>query len=250
MIRAEKLRQVYTMGSVELEVLHQVSLQIEAGEFVAVTGPSGGGKSTLMNILGCLDRPVSGNYFLGEHEVSTLNDDALAAIRNQMIGFVFQSFNLLPKNTALENVEMPLLYAGASGGRARAIEALERVGLGDRMGHLPSQMSGGQRQRVAIARAIVMTPPLLLADEPTGNLDTKTGDEIMAIFQKLNRAGTTIVLVTHEPDIAVHAGRVLFLRDGHIERDERTGTTPKNFPQHPPANLGVVEAVLVARSES
>ena len=172
-----------------------------------------------MNILGCLDRPSAGSYFLDNEDISALSDDRLAGIRNRKLGFVFQSFNLLTRNTALENVEVPMMYAGFKDGRKQAEQALEQVGLVDRMNHLPSQLYGGQRQRVAIARAIVMNPPILLADEPTGNLDTKTGDEIMAIFQSLSNAGTTVILVTHEPEIAKHTNRLLFLRDGIIERD-------------------------------
>ena len=223
MIRLEKTCKTYVMGSETLRVLKEVDLQITSGEFIAIIGPSGSGKSTLMNILGCLDRPSSGRYLLEGRDVSKLSDSALAHLRNQKIGFVFQSFNLLPKSTALENVEVPLHYAGMIRTRKQATRALERVGLGDRMGHRPSEMSGGQRQRVAIARAIVMEPQIIFADEPTGNLDTKTGEEIMRIFDELNAAGSTIVLVTHEPEIADHAQRVITIRDGVIASDKVKG---------------------------
>lgn len=223
LIQLQGICQTYTMGQNVLQALKSVDLDIEQGEFIAITGPSGGGKSTLMNILGCLDRPSAGQYSLRGEAVSDMDDDQLAILRNHSIGFVFQSFNLLSRSTALENVEMPMLYGGIKDRKERAIAALEQVGLGERLDHLPSQMSGGQRQRVAIARAIVMQPPLLFADEPTGNLDTKTSNEIMDIFLGLNSQGTTIVLVTHEPEIAEHASRVLYLRDGRIERDTRNG---------------------------
>ena len=222
-ILAHKLTREYDMGSELVRALRGVSVQIRKNEYVAVMGPSGSGKSTLMNLIGCLDTPTSGEYWLNSQKVSDLADDELARIRNKEIGFVFQTFNLLPRADALHNVELPLIYAGLSarGRRARAAQALVRVGLGDRMDHRPNELSGGQRQRVAIARALVNDPSILLADEPTGNLDSATGSEIMGLFQELHDAGQTIVLVTHEHDIAAHAHRQIHLLDGNIERDER-----------------------------
>ncbi|HOC17885.1 MAG TPA: ABC transporter ATP-binding protein [Vicinamibacterales bacterium] len=223
LIETHDLWKSYTMGSEQIHALSGVSLAIERGEYVAIMGPSGSGKSTLMNLIGCLDTPSRGSYLLNGKQVSQMNDDELARIRNEEIGFVFQTFNLLPRATALHNVELPLVYAGVPSAdrlkRARA--ALERVELGDRVSHRPNQLSGGQRQRVAIARALVNNPSILLADEPTGNLDSKTGEEIMALFERLHHAGNTIVLVTHEADIAAHAHRVLHIRDGKIEDDVR-----------------------------
>ena len=223
LIRLEDVTKTYRMGDVEVHALRGVSLEVAEGEFTAVMGASGSGKSTLMNILGCLDRPTAGRYLLGGKDASRLPADRLAEIRNATIGFVFQSFNLLSRTSALENVELPLVYAGiATADRhARAAEALARVGLADRSDHHPNQMSGGQQQRVAIARALVNHPRVILADEPTGNLDSRTSVEIMALFQELGRAGITVLLVTHEADIARYAGRILTMRDGRIVSDER-----------------------------
>ncbi|NLB83424.1 MAG: ABC transporter ATP-binding protein [Synergistaceae bacterium] len=214
---------IYTTGDIELRALDGVSFSVEAGEFVSIMGHSGSGKSTMMNVLGCLDVPTSGAYFLDGKEVSALSGDELAGIRNKKIGFVFQGFNLLSRSTALENVELPLIYAGipAKTRRERAQAALERVGLGDRMKHRPSQMSGGQQQRVAVARALVGSAPLILADEPTGNLDTKTSGEIMDLFVELNGEGHTLLVVTHEPDIAKYSRRTLLFKDGRLVEDER-----------------------------
>jgi len=219
----QDVTRVYQVGDTEVRALDGVSLSVRKGEFVAVMGASGSGKTTLMNLLGCLDRPTSGCYLLGGHDVSRLGRDELAGVRNRTLGFVFQSFNLLARTSALENVELPLLYGGvAPRERARrARQALERVGLGDRLHHRSNQMSGGQQQRVAVARAIVGGPLLLLADEPTGNLDSATSVEIMALFQALGREGLTLVVVTHEPDIAAYASRVLVMRDGRVVSDHR-----------------------------
>jgi len=224
LIEIRDLVKVYSLGEVELRALDGVSLSVAKGEFVAIMGPSGSGKSTLMNLLGCLDRPTSGSYVLDGVDVSRLDGNARAEIRNAKIGFVFQSFNLLPRTTALENVELPLLYAEdgiGSGDRvARAKEALRRVGLAGRERSTPSQLSGGQQQRVAIARALITAPPIILADEPTGNLDTRTSEEVIAIFQQLNDQGETVLLITHEADIARYAKRIILLRDGKILKDE------------------------------
>jgi len=218
----------YDMGSEVVRALRGVDIQIRRNEFVAVMGPSGSGKSTLMNLIGCLDTPSGGEYWLNGQKVSDLSDDDLAHIRNKEIGFVFQTFNLLPRANALHNVELPLIYAGldSKSRRARAQHALQQVGLGDRMDHKPNELSGGQRQRVAIARALVNSPSILLADEPTGNLDSATGEEIMKLFEELWTGGQTIVLVTHESDIAAHARRQIHLRDGLVERDETMERTP------------------------
>src|SRR6188474_493695 len=221
LIETVDLWKTYVMGSEEIHALRGVSIQIERGEYVAIMGPSGSGKSTLMNLIGCLDTPSKGTYLLNNKEVSQMNDNELARIRNEEIGFVFQTFNLLPRATALHNVELPLVYAGM--GKKERLEqakaAIEKVELTHRMTHKPNELSGGQRQRVAIARALVNNPSILLADEPTGNLDSKTGVEIMALFARLHQAGNTIILVTHEADIAAYAHRVIAIRDGEVAKD-------------------------------
>ncbi|HEX7796337.1 MAG TPA: ABC transporter ATP-binding protein [Vicinamibacterales bacterium] len=223
LIETVDLWKTYVMGSEEIHALRGVSIQIERGEYVAIMGPSGSGKSTLMNLIGCLDTPSKGSYLLNNKQVSQMNDNELARIRNEEIGFVFQTFNLLPRATALRNVELPLVYAGiaAKDREARAKVALEKVELASRMSHRPNELSGGQRQRVAIARALVNNPSILLADEPTGNLDSKTGLEIMGLFERLHKSGNTIVLVTHEPDVAAYAYRAIHIRDGQVENDVR-----------------------------
>ena len=223
LVRLEDVTKVYQMGDVELRALAGVTLDLLPGEFTAIMGASGSGKSTLMNLLGCLDRPTTGRYLLEGREVSRLGNDELAALRNQTIGFVFQSFNLLSRTSALENVELPLLYSNipTAERHARARESLQRVGLGDRLDHHPNQMSGGQQQRVAIARALVNRPRVILADEPTGNLDSRTSEDVMALFQALGQTGITVILVTHEPDIAAHAARVITMRDGLVRSDLR-----------------------------
>ena len=231
LIELSEVKKTYHMGDVDVHALRGVDLTIDAGEFIAVMGSSGSGKSTLMNIVGCLDRPTSGHYLLDGKEVSRMSRDQLADIRNRTLGFVFQSFNLLTRTSAVENVELPLLYQGVHTKERvqRSKEALERVGLGKRMDHHPSQLSGGQQQRVAIARAIVGRPKVILADEPTGNLDSRTSVEVMALFQALGRDGITVVLVTHEPDIAAFAARVVVMRDGRVQSDKPQ--TPKDAAQ-------------------
>src|SRR6202166_5106626 len=221
-IKTQELAKVYEMGSEQVHALRGIDLEIRKGEYVAIMGPSGSGKSTLMNLIGCLDSPSSGKYWLAGRLVSDLDDDELAYIRNKDIGFVFQTFKLLPRATALHNVELPLMYNGTPSEERleRAKKALQRVDLGDRMNHKPNELSGGQRQRVAVARALVNSPSIVLADEPTGNLDSKTGDEIMNLFQNLHAQGNTIILVTHEHDIAQHAHRIIYIRDGRIASDE------------------------------
>lgn len=223
LIDVKDITKIYEMGDVQVHALRGVSFTVEQGEFIAIMGPSGSGKSTMMDILGCLATPTDGEYYLEGEEVGQLSDNRLADIRNKKIGFVFQSFNLLPRTSALHNVELPLIYSGLGRKerKRRAFESLEAVGLADRVDHKSTELSGGQVQRVAIARALVNSPSLLFADEPTGNLDTRSGAEILAIFDRLNEEGNTIIMVTHEPEVAEHARRVLHIRDGLIERDER-----------------------------
>lgn len=222
-IRMQDIGKIYDTGKIQVDALRKVNIGIEKGEFVSIMGPSGSGKSTLMNIIGCLDKSTSGSYELDSVNISDLDEVELAKIRNTKIGFVFQSFNLLPRITALQNVELPMIYAGIGKKerRVKAIEALERVSLAERMDHKPNELSGGQKQRVAIARALVNNPAIILADEPTGNLDTASGEDIMAVFQELNREGVTMVLVTHEPEIAEHTKRIVKFRDGFLISDER-----------------------------
>lgn len=221
-IRTEHIAKVYVMGTEEVHALRDISITIKQGEYVALMGPSGSGKSTLMNMIGCLDTPSKGQYFLDGQDVSRMTDNQLAEVRNKKIGFVFQTFNLLPRSSALDNVTLPLIYAGmgSSDRKKRGEAVLKQVGLGDRMTHQPNELSGGQRQRVAVARALVNNPALILADEPTGNLDSKTSIEIMGLFQEIHQKGNTIVLVTHEEEIARHAHRIIRLRDGLVETDE------------------------------
>jgi putative ABC transport system ATP-binding protein len=225
LIRFHKISRRYQMGAETIHALREVSLEIERGEYVAIMGPSGSGKSTMMNLIGCLDTPTGGEYELNGVQVSQMDDNQLAEIRNREIGFIFQTFNLLPRSDALRNVELPLIYSGmpAQERRQVALEALSNVGLADRIHHRPNELSGGQRQRVAVARALVNRPSIILADEPTGNLDTKTGAEILALFSQLSRQGNTLIVVTHEEDVAKHARRILRIRDGLIASDERVG---------------------------
>jgi putative ABC transport system ATP-binding protein len=228
MIALQNVTKVYQMGEIEVRALRGVSLRIDEGEFVSIMGPSGSGKSTLMNVLGCLDSPTAGDYHLHGQDVSALSDRQLARVRNRELGFVFQQFNLLPRTTAMRQVELPLMYSGvgARERHERAREALEAVGLGDRLGHRPDELSGGQQQRVAIARALVAQPSIILADEPTGNLDSRSGNEVLCIFEKLNKQGITIIFVTHDPEIAAYGQRVIQIRDGLIEEDVPVDTAP------------------------
>ncbi len=223
MIEIQGITKVYKLGDVEVRALDGVDLKVEAGEWVAIMGPSGSGKSTLMNVIGCLDQPTSGSYRLDGLEVARMNDEQLAGVRNRKIGFVFQGFNLLARTTALANVELPLVYAGVPNRLEKAKQALERVGLGDRLSHRPNELSGGQQQRVAIARALINDPAIILADEPTGNLDSKSGTEIMQLFAELHRQGMTLVMVTHDPDVAMQCKRIVHIKDGKIHQDELVG---------------------------
>jgi len=225
LIEIKELKKIYSLGDIEVPALNGINIGIEQNEYLAIMGPSGSGKSTMMNIIGCLDVPTEGEYHLNDQDVSKLTDDELAVIRNKEIGFVFQTFNLLPRADALHNVELPMIYSGVNRAQRRqmAMDALDRVGLGDRVHHKPNELSGGQRQRVAIARALVNKPSIILADEPTGNLDSKTGEEIMEVFEQLHEAGNTIILITHEEYIANHSNRTVRLLDGMVQYDKRNG---------------------------
>lgn len=222
MLIAENITKTYKMNSLELQILKGLSFQVKKGEFVSIMGPSGSGKSTCLHILGCLDKPTSGSLSIGGIEVSKLSDGALAKVRNKKLGFVFQSFNLLPKSSAIQNVELPLIYSGASNRKKRCIQVLERVGLKGRVNHRPNELSGGEQQRVAIARALVNEPQLILADEPTGNLDSKSGSEIMSIFHDLHKQGITLIVITHDKNVAQHGDRIIHIKDGLIEKEEKT----------------------------
>lgn len=241
-IRAENIWKIYKMGDIEVQALRGVSFTVNEGEFMAIMGPSGSGKSTLMNLIGCLDKPSKGNYWLAGTNVRTLSDDQLADIRNKRIGFVFQQFNLLKRTTALENVELPLIYAGTKNRRERATEALKAVGLGDRLDHKPNELSGGQQQRVAIARALVTQPSIILADEPTGNLDTKSSGEILELFHRLNSEGITIIFVTHDAEVGAETNRVLLIRDGEITGDMQ-GKSAVEAIRHGPSVLTTIDTI-------
>jgi len=222
MLKAIDITKTYQMNSLPLQILKGLSFYVEEGEFVSIMGPSGSGKSTCLHILGCLDKPTTGQLIINSREVSKLSDNELAKVRNKSIGFVFQSFNLLLKSSALQNVELPLIYAGSSKRRKKCIQALEKVGLADRINHRPNELSGGEQQRVAIARALVNEPPLILADEPTGNLDSKSGTEIMNLFKELHKQGKTLIVITHDRNVAQHGDRIIHIKDGHIEKEEKT----------------------------
>jgi len=247
-IDVKNMTKVYTMGDIEVRALDGVSLQIHPGEFVAIMGPSGSGKSTMMNMLGALDQPTDGQYLLDGTDVSSLRDQELAEIRNRKIGFVFQNFNLLPRTSAVRQVELPLIYAGVPGRRERAVAALESVGLVDRVNHTPSELSGGQQQRVAIARSLVNRPAIILADEPTGNLDSKSGTDVLRIFQELNESqGITIIFVTHDPFIAQHTRRIIVLRDGVITSDSKVKTPFRAGQQERPSDQLLIELGVLER---